>query len=243
MKAKLFDPAIVGNTEEALEFIQNILESSTEYSMIGLDRGGRILLWNEGARRAYGYEAHEVVGKLSAEILYTPEDRADQIPQKVIESALAEGKWEGTLTRVRKNNERFWARVVVTPRLDTHGQHIGFLIVSKDITSELQLEEKFHSLLEAAPDAMVIVDQEGKIVLANSQLEKIFGYDRAEVLGQTIEFLVPERFRTRHPLHRTKYFADPHARPMGIGLDLHGLRRDGSEFPVEISLSPLVTQE
>jgi PAS domain S-box-containing protein len=257
MKAKLFDPTIVGNTEEALDLIQNILESSTEYSMVGLDSGGKILLWNEGARRAYGYEAHEVVGKLNAEILYTPEDRADFIPQKIMESALAEGKWEGTLTRVKKDNERFSARVVVTPRLNTRGQPIGFLIVSKDITNELQLvgelqasriysqtlEEKFYSLLEATPDAMVIVDQEGKIILANSQLERIFGHAKAEVLGHTIEFLMPERFHTRHPLHRTYYFADPHPRPMGMGLDLYGLRRDGSEFPVEISLSPLVTEE
>src|SRR5687768_15133652 len=133
MKSKLFDPAIVGNTEEALDFIQNILESATEYSMIGLDTGGRILLWNEGARRAYGYEAHEVVGKLNAEILYTSEDRANHLPQKIMDRALAEGKWEGILTRVRKNNERFSAHVVVTPRLDPRGQHTGFLIVSKDL--------------------------------------------------------------------------------------------------------------
>jgi PAS domain S-box-containing protein len=256
MKAKLFDPTIVRNTEEALDFIQNVIESSTEYSMIGLDTDGKILLWNEGARRAYGYEAHEVLGKRNAEILHAPEDRNDHLLRKIMDRALAEGKWEGNLTRLRKNNERFSAHVVVTPRLDTHGQHVGFLMVSKDLTNELQLvgelqasriysqtlEEKFYSLLEAAPDAMVIVDQEGKIILANSQLEKIFGYERAEVLGQPIELLVPERLRTRHPLHRTKYFADPHTRPMGIGLELYGLRRDGSEFPIEISLSPLTTE-
>lgn len=257
MKAKLFDPAIVRNTQEALDLIQSVLESSTEYSIIGLDTGGRILLWNEGARRAYDYEAHEVVGKHNAEILHTPEDRNDRLLQKIMDRALADGKWEGTLTRVRKNNERFSARVVVTPRLDTHGQHVGFLIVSRDLMNELQLvdelqatrlysqtlEEKFHSLLEAAPDAMVIVDQEGKITLANAQLEKLFGYERAEVLEQPIELLVPERFRVRHPFHRTKYFADPHTRPMGIGLELYGLRRDSSEFPIEISLSPLITEE
>src|SRR5215210_1741940 len=94
MKPKLFDTAIVGDTEKALDFIQNILESSTEYSMIGLDISGNILLWNEGARRAYGYEAHEVAGQRNAEILYTPEDREDHRSQKVMDRALAEGKWE-----------------------------------------------------------------------------------------------------------------------------------------------------
>src|SRR6266852_5484354 len=112
MATKLFDSAIMGTTEQALDFIGNILESSTEYSVIGKDLAGKILLWNEGARRLYGYEPEEVVGKANSTILHTPEDVQAGKPREIIEIAQREGKWEGTLNRVRKNGERFTARVV-----------------------------------------------------------------------------------------------------------------------------------
>ena len=127
MVAKPFSLAIAGDTANAMDFITNVLESSTEYSIIGKDLTGNILLWNEGTRRMYGYEAAEVVGKANSEILHTPEDVALGRPREMMQEALKNGRWEGVIGRVRKDKKRINARVVVTPRRDPSGKPIGFL--------------------------------------------------------------------------------------------------------------------
>ncbi len=146
-KPRLFDSSIVGTSQEAVDFITNILESSTEYSVIAKDLTGKIVLWNEGARRLYGYEPDEVVGKVSSSILHTPQDVKLGVPEQIMRAALEQGKWEGTLTRQRRNGEQFTARVVITPRRDAAGKPMGFLLISKDISDEIRLTEYARSLI------------------------------------------------------------------------------------------------
>ena len=112
-----------------------------------------------------------------------------------------------------------------------------------EVAERGRLEERFRGLLETAPDSIVIVDQSGRIVLINAQTERLFGYTRTELVGQPVEALMPKRYRSQHPQHRMRFGVSPEVRAMGSGREMHGLRKDGSEFPTEILLSPLKTDE
>jgi PAS domain S-box-containing protein len=125
----------------------------------------------------------------------------------------------------------------------TNGKGVILRCISMDVTERRKAEEKFRLAVEASPSGVILVNQTGQIVLVNSQIEKLFGYGREELIGHSVEILVPERFATHHPEHRAQFFAAPTARAMGAGRELFGRRKDGSEFPVEIGLSPIETPE
>lgn len=141
----------------------------------------------------------------------------------------------------RKNGEEFLVQISLSPIKSGNETLITSII--RDVTAQRAAEAHFRALLEAAPDGMIVVDASGQIVIVNSQTERLFGYSREELIGQPVEILIPERFRDGHKDHRASYAADPKVRPMGAGQALMGRTKAGAEFPVEISLSPLVTEQ
>jgi PAS domain S-box-containing protein len=202
--------------------------------------GSNIVYWNRAAERLYGWQKDEARGKTSYELLQTkfPKPRAE-IETDVFEK----GAWEGELTHRRRDGTSVVVSSRWALRTDPAGNPVAILESNRDITIRKIQEDKFRNLLESAPDAIVIVDGDGQIQLVNAQAEIVFGYSRQEMLGQQVELLVPQRFHAVHSGHRRNYSAALVPRAMGIGLELFGRRKDGTEFPVEISLSPLQTQE
>jgi PAS domain S-box-containing protein len=141
---------------------------------------------------------------------------------------------------LRSDGEEFPIEASVS-QLESEGQTF-YTVILRDITDRERAEARFRQVIELAPHGMVMVDQEGKITLVNAQIEKSFGYIRDELLGHPIEMLVPQRFHAHHSSYRGGFMNDPTARAMGSGRDLFGLRKDGTEFPVEIGLNPLDTE-
>jgi PAS domain S-box-containing protein len=200
----------------------------------------KILYWNRGAERMYGWQKEEARGKMTHALLQT------EFPQPLAEiekELLERGYWEGELIHRRRDGAVLTVSSRWSVRTDARGNPLSFLEINRDITERKKEAEKFRNLLESAPDAIVIVDRAGRIQLVNAQTEKLFGYSRQELIGQQVEILVPHRFQAGHAGHRNQYSQEPCTRAMGAGLELYGRRKDGTEFPVEISLSPLETGE
>ncbi|ACB36428.1 PAS/PAC sensor signal transduction histidine kinase [Leptothrix cholodnii SP-6] len=212
-----------------------------------LSSTGIVLQWNAGAEEVFGHSAAQALGHDLIELV-VPDDQAG--PQRAwLATTLAGGP--STCEAVRRRRDGSLLCVDVTSRMlpAPPGQPARILVVEKDVTlikvqrDAKLMEARFRELLESTPDGIVMVNPTGHIVIANSQAERLFGYPPGGLRGRSVDQLLPERYRHAHVAHRSQYFLQPRKRAMGSGLDLAGLRRDGTEFPIEISLGPLRTED
>lgn len=221
---------------------QSLVQGVEDHAIVMLDPAGLIVSWNTGAERMTGSRAEDVVGK-NVSMFSLPEDIRSGATDDILRLATINGSHHAQGVRIRENGTVFHVSSTFSAVCDTKGALRGFSVISRDLTQSAEADAKYRGLLEAAPDAMVVVDQSGRIVLLNVQAEKQFGYRRDELVGQPVTNIIPVGFAERLIADGGRSAAEALAQQIGAGIELTALRKDGSEFPIEMMLSPLESPE
>ena len=231
---------------EEVHRLAHVIENSPN-SVGTTDVEGNFVSLNSAFLRIVGYAKEELLGKHFNTVMANSNPQA--LLREIAASRFEPAGWAGEIVYRRRDGSNVLVALTVRPCTDTQGRVTGSFGISHDISERKRAEEAlrqshamFEALFESSPDALLAVDEDGRIVRLNSQVEKLFGYSRDELLGSPVEMLIPERFRPGHETHLSEYNNRPRIREMGGGLELYGRRKDGSEFPAEIVLSPLQTE-
>jgi PAS domain S-box-containing protein len=224
------------------ETFRLFLDGVQDHAIFMLDPQGQVKSWNVGAERIKGYGAKEILGH-NYSCFFTQEDIERGRPDEILRLTATNGRHEEQGMRVRKNGSRFLASATFIALRDADGKLRGYSEISHDLSESKEAGAKYRGLLEAAPDAIVVVNQGGGIVLLNMQAEKQFGYHRDELVGQKVTNIIPEGFAERLIADDLRSVEDALAQQIGTGIELTARRKNGSEFPIEIMLSPLESAE
>jgi PAS domain S-box-containing protein len=219
-----------------------LVDGIEDYAIFMVDIEGKIVTWNAGAQRIKGYKAQEIIGRHYA-CFFGAEDISHGWPQQILRIAADSGRHTEQGMRIRKDGSTFLASSTLSALRDRHGNLHGFSEVSHDLSDSEASAAKYRGLLEAAPDAMVVVDENEMIVLLNLQAENQFGYTRDELVSQPLKNIIPAGFAERLRADSLRSAAEALAQQIGTGIELAGRRKDGTEFPIEIMLSPLASRE
>lgn len=222
--------------------LRNAISTIDNFALILLDAEGRVAEWNDGARRMFGYATDEILGRHFS-TFYPIQDALVASPAAELGAAKVAGRFDSDGMRLRKDGTEFRCLLQLTVVGGGQDDRFAYAMSVRDITVRERNEEVLRMMVELSLNAIVLVNRRGEILSVNAQTEKIFGYPRELLVGQSVEILVPDRFKAEHPKNRSSFFADPVVRPMGAGRDLFGRRSDGSEFPVEIGLVPIETAD
>ncbi len=231
-----------GDSPTALSRLRAAVESAPS-GLLMIDAAGRIVLVNRQIEVLFGYPREELLGQ-PVEMLVPVALREDheRFRAEFFENPKVRAMGAGrNLYGKRKDGSQVPVEIGLTPVATEEGLFVLSSVV--DISERRRAEARFRAAVESSPAGMIMVSEAGRMVLVNQEIERMFGWDRDELIGQRIEMLVPERFRARHPEFRHGFFSDPDARPMGAGRDLYGLRKDGTEISIEIGLNPIETED